>query len=232
MNNKVKVSTEQIQEETQRFIVKVYGWMALALVITGIISYWTSLNPDIVIYLVKSEYVFIGLLILEIILVAYLVKWIMKMSSQTATLIFILYSMLNGLTLSVVFLVYTTDSIVSTFLITAGMFAVMSFYGYFTKSDLTSWGNILFMGLLGLIAASFMNFFYRNNTFSLVTNIAGVIIFTGLIAYDTQKIKNINIIGNEGTDEDKKEAIIGALSLYLDFINLFLRLLRLLGRKK
>ena len=198
MNNKVKISTEQIQEETQRFIVKVYGWMALALVITGIISYWTSLNPDIVKYLVKSEYVFIGLLILEIILVAYLVKWIMKMSSQTATLIFILYSMLNGLTLSVVFLVYTTDSIVSTFLITAGMFAVMSLYGYFTKSDLTSWGNILFMGLLGLIAASFMNFFYQNNTFSLITNIAGVIIFTGLIAYDTQKIKNINIIGNEG----------------------------------
>ena len=232
MNNKVKISTEQIQEETQRFIVKVYGWMALALVITGIISYWTSLNPDIVKYLVKSEYVFIGLLILEIILVAYLVKWIMKMSSQTATLIFILYSMLNGLTLSVVFLVYTTDSIVSTFLITAGMFAVMSLYGYFTKSDLTSWGNILFMGLLGLIAASFMNFFYQNNTFSLITNIAGVIIFTGLIAYDTQKIKNINIIGNEGTDEDKKEAIIGALSLYLDFINLFLRLLRLLGRRK
>ncbi len=232
MNNKIAISKEAALAETQRFFVKVYGWMSLALIVTGLVAIWAASNDDVVSILANSRWFFIGLLILEFALVAFLVGWIMKMSSQSATLIFILYSILNGFTLSIVFLVYTAESIASTFFITAGTFAIMSIYGYFTKSDLTKLGNLLLMGLIGLIIASAVNMFYQNETLYWITTYAGILIFIGLIAYDTQKIKNLNIIGNEGTDEDKKEAIIGALTLYLDFINLFLKLLRLLGKRK
>jgi uncharacterized protein len=160
------------------------------------------------------------------------VGWVMKMSSSTATAIFLGYAILNGLTISVIFLLFTAESIASTFFITAGTFAIMSALGYFTNTDLTGLGNMLIMALIGLIIASVINLYYQNDTLDWITTYAGILIFVGLIAYDTQKIKKINIIGNEGTEEDKKEAIIGALSLYLDFINLFLRLLRLLGKRK
>lgn len=232
MENNIRISNDDVSAETQRFFVKVYGWMSVALIVTGLVAIWTSSNAGIVSVLIESRWLFMGLLILEFVLVAFLVGWIMKMSSQTATLMFILYSILNGFTLSVIFLVFTTDSIASTFFITAGTFAVMSIYGYFTKSDLTGIGNILLMGLIGLIFASVVNIFYQNETLYWITTYAGILIFTGLIAYDTQKIKKMNIIGNEGTDEDKKEAIIGALTLYLDFINLFLKLLRLFGKRR
>jgi uncharacterized protein len=232
MNKTIKISQADAIAETQSFFVKVYGWMSLALIITGLVAIWTASNADIMSVLIESRWVFFGLLILELVLVAGLVGWIAKMSSQTAALIFVLYSMLNGFTLSIIFLIYTTDSIASTFFITAGTFAAMSLYGYFTKSDLSKLGNILLMGLTGLIIASVVNLFYQDETLYWITTYAGILIFTGLIAYDTQKIKNLNIIGNEGTDEDKKEAIIGALTLYLDFINLFLKLLRIFGRKK
>lgn len=232
MENDLRVSNEEALAETQRFFVKVYGWMSLALIITGLVAIWTASNGYIISILTETKWVFIGLLLIEFVLVAYLVGWILKMSSQTATIIFILYSILNGLTLSVIFLVFTADSIASTFFITAGTFAIMSIYGYFTKSDLTKLGNLLLMGLIGLIIASAVNIFFQNETLYWITTYAGILIFIGLIAYDTQKIKKINIIGNEGTDEDKKEAIIGALTLYLDFINLFLKLLRLFGRRK
>jgi FtsH-binding integral membrane protein len=145
---------------------------------------------------------------------------------------FIIYSIVSGLTLSVIFLVYTIASIIATFFITAGVFGAMSAYGYFTKRDLTTMGNLLIMALLGLIIASVVNLFYFNSLLDWVITYAGVVIFVGLTAYDTQKIKNGNIIGNAGTDEDKKEAIMGALTLYLDFINLFLKLLRIFGKKK
>lgn len=226
------ISKEDALGETQRFFVKVYGWMSIALIVTGLVAIWTASNVYVVSILTGSKWLFIGLLILEFVLVAYLVGWIMKMSSQTATLMFILYSIINGLTLSIIFLLFTTDSIASTFFITAGTFAIMSIYGYFTKSDLTKLGNLLLMGLIGLIIASVVNIFYQNETLYWITTYAGILIFIGLIAYDTQKIKNMNIIGNEDTDEDKKEAIIGALTLYLDFINLFLKLLRLFGKRK
>lgn len=230
--NRTKISQVDIINETQRFFVKVYGWMSFALIITGLVAIWTADNVNIMTILTESNWIFIGLLILEFVLVAYLVGWILKMSSQTATLVFIFYSIINGFTLSVIFLVFTSDSIASTFFITAGTFAVMSIYGYFTKSDLTKLGNLLLMGLIGLIIASLVNMMYQNETLYWITTFVGILIFIGLIAYDTQKIKKLNIIGNEGTDVDKKEAIIGALTLYLDFINLFLKLLRLLGRRK
>jgi FtsH-binding integral membrane protein len=223
---------EDVAGETQRFMVKVYGWMAFALLITGLVAVGTATNHEFMSMIFGSKYVFIGLLMAEFLLVAFLAGWVMKMSSQTATIIFILYSALNGLTLSVIFLAFTTDSIASVFFITAGTFAVMSLYGYFTKKDLTSWGSLLFMALIGLVMASLINLYFQNETLYWISTYAGVIIFVGLIAYDTQKIKKINIIGNEGSEEDKKEAIIGALTLYLDFINLFLKLLRIFGRRK
>jgi uncharacterized protein len=232
MKDNSSFSMEETLVETQRFFVKVYSWMSVALIVTGLVAVWTASNQDIMSVLVESKYAFIVLILAEFLLVAYLVGWIMKMTSQTATVIFILYSVLNGLTLSVIFLIFTTDSIASTFFITAGTFAVMSIYGYITKTDLTKLGNLLLMGLIGLIIASAINLFYQNETLYWITTYAGILIFVGLIAYDTQKIKNLNIIGNEGTDEDKKEAIIGALTLYLDFINLFLKLLRLFGKRK
>jgi len=232
MNNISNITNEEILAETQRFIVKVYGWMSFALIVTGLVAIWTVSNPDIIEIIVNTKLIFFILIISEFLLVAYLVGWIMKMTSQTATLIFILYSVLNGLTLSIVFLIFTKESIASTFFITAGTFAIMSIYGYFTKNDLTTLGNLCIMGLIGLILASLINYFILDQTLYWISTYAGILIFIGLIAYDTQKIKKINIIGNEGTDEDKKEAIIGALTLYLDFINLFLRLLRLFGRRK
>jgi FtsH-binding integral membrane protein len=232
MKRSLPISDEEVLAETQRFIVKVYAWMSLALIITGVVGYFIALDPYMVEVIIGNQIAFFILFFAEFILVAYLVGWTKKMTSQTATLVFILYSILNGITLSIIFVVFTTESIASTFFITAGTFAIMSAYGYFTKSDLTTFGNILIMGLVGLVLASLVNLYFQNETLYWITTFAGILVFTGLIAYDTQKIKNLNIIGNEGTDEDKKEAIIGALSLYLDFINLFLMLLRLFGKRK
>ena len=232
MRKGISISEDEITAETQRFFVKVYGWMSVALIITGLVAVWASSNQTIMRIILDNEYVFVSLLVFEFLLVMFLVGWIKKISSQTATLILILYAGLNGLTLSVIFLVFTTDSIASTFFITAGTFAIMSVYGYFTKTDLTNLGNLLLMALFGLILSTIINIFFQNELLYWITTFAGILIFIGLIAYDTQKIKKLNIIGNEGKDEDKKESIMGALTLYLDFINLFLDLLRLFGKRK
>jgi FtsH-binding integral membrane protein len=155
-----------------------------------------------------------------------------RLSAIGAAALFYVYAIMNGLTLSVVFLVYTQESIASTFFVTAGTFAGMSAYGYLTKRDLTSAGSFFFMGLWGLIIAMVVNMFLHSPMLYWGISIFGVLIFVGLTAYDTQKIKELNVIGNSGTDEDHKEAIHGALILYLDFVNLFLYLLRLLGRRR
>lgn len=231
MNTK-PLTLDQAAAETQRFMVKVYGWMCLALVITGFVAMYTASTPALLNFIFSSKWMFFALIILQFVAVGVLIGLINKMSSAMGTVIFILYSILNGLTLSLIFVVYTEESISSTFFVTAGTFAVMSIYGYTTKSDLTKWGNILFMGLIGLVIASVVNYFMQSTMLYWITTYAGVLIFVGLIAYDTQKIKNLNVIGNEGTDDDKKEAIMGALTLYLDFIGLFLYLLRIFGRRK
>lgn len=227
--NQLTLSNEA---EAQRYMVKVYGWMSLALVVTGLVAMYTAASESLVNLIFGNRITFYVLIILELIAVGTLAGLINRMSALMATVIFVGYSALNGLTLSVVFLVFTTESIASTFFITAGTFAVMSIYGYTTKSDLSKWGNLLFMGLIGLIIASIANLLMKSTMIYWVTTYIGVLIFVGLTAFDTQKIKNSNVIGNEGTDEDSKEAIMGALTLYLDFINLFLYLLRIFGRKK
>jgi len=222
----------QVELEQRSFIVKVYGWMAFALAITAITAMLTVSVPALITTIVYNRFLFFGLLIGELVLVGYLSAAVQKMTVATATAVFVGYSALNGLTLSIVFLVFTAESIASTFFITAGTFAVISVYGYVTKRDLTSVGNLCLTGLIGVIIASVVNLFFHNEAIYWVTTYMGILVFVGLTAYDTQKIKSMNIIGNEGTEEDRKEAIMGALALYLDFINLFLLLLRLFGRRK
>lgn len=217
---------------TQRFIVKVYGWMCLALIITGLFAMSVADNQAVAEFIFSSKYIFYGLLILELLMVMGLVSMIERMSASTAVILFVLYSVVNGLTLSVIFFAYTTASIASTFFITAATFGVMSAYGYFTKRDLTSIGNILVMALFGLVIASIVNMFLDSEMLYWITTYVGIVIFVGLIAYDTQKIKGMAAAASSGEEVEKKAAIIGALALYLDFINLFLMLLRVLGNRK
>lgn len=219
-----------IEAEQARFITKVYGWMSIGLALTGTVAYFVAGSPLLLQMIFGNKLVFWGLVIGELLMVGYLAAAVTRMSAATATLVYLLYAVLNGLTLSAIFIMYTGASVMGTFLITAGTFAAMSIYGYFTKQDLTRAGNLLFMALIGLVIASVVNIFFRNSIMYWIITYAGILIFVGLTAYDTQKIKQMNIIGNEGTEEDHKEAIMGALTLYLDFINLFLYLLRLFGR--
>ena len=218
--------------EQQRFMVRVYNWMTAGLAITGFMAYQVSNNPTMMNIVFGNPIMPIVLIIAQIGLVFWLASRVMHMSVGQATGVFMLYAGLTGITFSAIFVVYTASSITSTFLVTAGTFGAMSLYGYTTKKDLTSWGSFLFMGLIGIIIASVVNIFIQSTMMHMIITYAGVLIFVGLTAYDTQKIKEMNIIGNEGTDEDTKEAVRGALTLYLDFINLFLMLLRLMGDRR
>lgn len=235
MENQLSTKTREqigIKNYEATFINKVYNWMALALVVTGIVAYVTATTPQMIQAIVSSRLLFFGLLIGELALVVYLSSAIRKLSQNAAIAVFLLYSVLNGLTMSVIFLVYTSSSISTTFFVTAGTFAAMSLYGYSTKRDLTSIGNISIMALIGIIIASVVNFFLKSEMLYWIITYLGVAIFVGLVAYDTQKLK---AIGRQGfTDEQtmEKTSILGALTLYLDFINLFLFLLRILGDRK
>jgi FtsH-binding integral membrane protein len=223
---------EQTQTIQAAFMSKVYTWMSGGLAITGLIAMYVASTPSLIQAIIGNRLLFFGLIIGEIFLVGYLVSVIKKISAQTAGFIFTGYAALNGLTLAVVFLIYTEQSIASTFFVTAGTFAIMSFYGYYTKKDLTSWGNLLFMALIGIIIASVVNFFMQSEMMYWLITYAGVLIFVGLTAYDTQKIKRMGAASEVGSEEESKSAIVGALMLYLDFINLFLLLLRILGDRK
>lgn len=225
-------SPEQIARDQQRFMSKVYGWMAAALAITGLTAWWAVTNQGLMDFFSQNISVLFFMFIGQLLLVGILAGWLNKMSSQTATVIFIIYSMLTGFIFSTLFLVYTEGSLVSTFLITGGMFAVMSIYGWTTGNDLTKFGSLLFMLLFGLIIASIVNMFLGSTMLYWIATYVGIFIFTGLIAYDTQKLKNMGAYVQEGTEEHRKGAILGALSLYLDFINLFLMLLRIFGSRR
>ena len=226
------MSIDAVAAEQQRFMVRVYNWMAAGLAITGFMAFYVSSSETIMSMIFGNPVMPIVLIVVQIGLVFWLASRVMQMSVSLATGVFMLYAGLTGVTFSAIFMAYTTASITSTFLVTAGTFGAMSLYGYTTKKDLTSWGSFLFMGLIGIIIASVVNIFMQSSMMHMVISYAGVLIFVGLTAYDTQKIKEMNILGNEGTDEDTKEAIRGALTLYLDFINLFLMLLRLMGDRR
>jgi FtsH-binding integral membrane protein len=227
----VAQAIEREKAEQLGFMYKVYAIMTLGLGLTGTMAMIVARIPALTELVFGNRLVFYGLLGAELICVISFVALVEKVNWVTAAGLFIFYAALNGVTFSFIFLVYTTSSIASAFFVTAGTFAAMSAYGYVTKRDLTSWGSFLFMGLIGLIIASVVNLFLGSELIYWLTTFAGVLIFTGLTAYDTQKIKELNKLGNAGTAEDHKEAIHGALILYLDFINLFLYLLRLFGRR-
>lgn len=208
---------------------KVYTWMTLALVITGMTAWGVANSPGILSVIMGNRALFWGLCIGELALVWGVSAAIHRLSLTTATLLFILYSLLNGVTMSFIFLAYTAQSIASVFFITAGTFGAMAAYGYFTKSDLSSWGKILFMALIGLIIATIVNIFLGSSVLSMIISYAGVLIFVGLTAYDTQRIKEMLSTADAADESAQKIALLGALSLYLDFINLFLYLLRIFG---
>lgn len=225
------IVTQQEHAQTNAFVAKVFLWMFFALLTTGLVSLYVVSSRTILRALFSSNFVFYGLLIGEFILVSYLSRSIGKITSSTATFLFFAYSALNGVTLSVVFLLFTAESIASTFFIAASTFGVMSFYGMTTKRDLTSLGSLCFMGLIGVVIASVINLFFFNEMIYWVTTFIGIFVFVGLTAYDTQKIK---IMGRAGLDQTttEKATIMGALALYLDFINLFLLLLRIFGKRR
>jgi len=208
---------------------KVYLWMTLALVITGFTAFGIASNPGIAYAIVTNRLLFWGLVIAEFGLVIGISGAINKLSAVTATLLFVLYSIVNGATLSVIFMAYTMNSIASVFFITAGLFGVMAFIGYTTKTDLTSIGKILFMALIGIILATIVNMFVGSSMLNMIVSYVGVVIFTGLTAYDSQKIKNMLYNADSMDEGMQKIALLGSLTLYLDFINLFLMLLRIFG---
>ncbi len=209
-------------------IKNVYLWMCGALAITGLVAYYVASNYAAMEFVSK---IFIGLLIAEFVLVIALTAAINKISALTATLMFLLYSVINGATLSAIFLVYSIGSIATAFFVTAGTFGAMAIYGSITKTDLTKVGNICIMGLIGIIIASLVNIFLKNSHVEMITSIIAVIVFVGLTAYDSQKIKQM-LWNAEVNDTTQKLAVLGALTLYLDFINLFLQLLRLFGSRR
>lgn len=236
MRNEIEFQNQVIQSVNTAYrtlMGKVYLWMTLALAVTGLTSLYVASSPGLVQSTFASRGTFWLLVIAELALVFILSARIMKMSFSTAGIMFALYSVLNGVTMSFIFIAYTSTSIATAFFVTAGMFAAMSFIGFVTKKDLSSFGSFFTMALIGLIIASVVNIFLNSSVMYWIITYVGVLLFVGLTAYDTQKIKQMLIeYGDEVNDSTQKLALIGSLSLYLDFINLFLYILRLFGNNK
>ncbi|MDD5569905.1 MAG: Bax inhibitor-1/YccA family protein [Bacteroidales bacterium] len=235
-------SPEKYQDAAvpKTFVSNVFSWMFLALGITAFVAYYFAANESFMKLLIyadpqtgKGGMTGLGWIVMlaPLGLVLLMSLGMNKLSAMAMTLIFIVYSVLMGMSLSFIFLIYTSSSIAITFVVSSAMFGVMAVAGYTTKADLTKFGSIMFMGLIGIIIASVINMFMRSSGFDYIISFIGVLIFTGLTAYDVQKLKNIGSQIEAGTDTARKMAIFGALTLYLDFINLFLFLLRFLGRR-
>ncbi|CAI8310701.1 Bax inhibitor-1/YccA family protein [Bacteroidota bacterium] len=232
MDMQSRTYIESIPTVEADFMQKVYLWMTFALTLTGFVAYRTTQSEFLLELIFSSSFGFIGLILAELALVFWISSGIQRMSSNMAIGLFLLYSVLNGMTLSVLLIAYTGASVASTFFITAGMFGAMSVYGYTTKQDLSSWGNLLFMALIGLILASVVNIYLQSSGLYWLINYIGVLVFVGLTAYDTQKIKQIAAQVIVESEEGRKVAILGALTLYLDFINMFIFMLRILGNRR
>ncbi|MCX8600332.1 MULTISPECIES: Bax inhibitor-1/YccA family protein [unclassified Gilliamella] len=231
---------EKSNSKIQTYLSHVYGWMAVGILLTGLVSWYTA-NSSLLNLLfdinsrgqVSLSFLSIALIVAELAIVFCLSPMIDRFSGKTATTLFMLYSVLNGITLSSIFICYTHSSIASVFFITAGMFAALAFYGYTTKRDLTSWGSFLYMGLIGIIIASIVNFFMGNQALMWAITYIGVFIFAGLTAYDTQKLKEFGEhLSQDDANVFRRYVILGALSLYLDFINLFILLLRIFADRR
>jgi uncharacterized protein len=222
MDNKVTAITTEINIVHQSFT-----WMCVGLIVTGLSSLFVASNEALMNAIYSNSLLYYALIFGELGLVFFLTLRITKMSFETALISFLGYSLLNGITLSAIFVLYTGASIASTFFISALVFGAMAFYGYTTKKDLTTIGNLLIMGLFGVIIASLVNIFLRSDAFSYVLSYITVFVFIGLTAYDTQKIKALSQYSNSNS-----LGVLGALTLYLDFINIFLSLLRIMGRRR
>ena len=228
MENESYVESVKRASIVQSFFAQIYGWMFFGLLTTGIVAYYTAHSPFLLNLIFSSKITFYVFLFAPIILVMI----INSLSASMASFLFFVYSAVTGITLSAIFLVYTQESIATTFGITAGTFGATALFGYVTKKDLSKMGSILFMLLIGLIIASVVNMFLKNDTMMWVLTYVGIIIFVGLTAYDMQKLKKIAYSIDEDESSIAKFAVLGALTLYLDFINLFLRLLQIFGKKR
>lgn len=216
------------------FLAKVFNWMAIGLGLTAVVAFLVANSATAQNLIFGNKILFYGLIFGELGMVIYLSARIQHISATKATILFLLYSALNGATLSAILLLYTATSVASAFVVAAGMFGAMAIYGTVTKKDLSGMGSFMFMGLIGMIIASVVNIFMGSAMISWVVSAIGVVVFTGLTAYDVQKISAYGSSGimAQGEAAIKKGAIMGALSLYLDFINLFLSLLRLMGNRR
>ena len=223
-------SPVQAAERISAFLWKVYGWMALGLGLTAVVAFAVVGSPELLRTLVGNRLVFFGLIIAELGLVFYLSARATRMAPGAAAGLFAVYSALNGVTLSVVLLAYTGESVATTFVVTAGMFGALALFGSTTKRSLAGAGQFFMMGLVGLILASVVGIFWQNDALQFLISVVGVIVFTGLTAWDAQRLKQMALALPEG--QVASYAIVGALSLYLDFVNLFLMLLRFTGRRE
>jgi FtsH-binding integral membrane protein len=221
----------QARVRQRSLMSQIYAWMAAGLLVSGAVAAYTITSPALLGLIFGSPFVFFGLIIVELVLVIGLSAAIGRLSPALAAACFVLYAALNGLTLSAIFLVYTQASIAVTFFVTAGTFGVMSLIGYVTQRDLTTVGHVLLMGLIGFLIGTIVNLFWANSTLYWILTYGGIIVFVGLTAWDTQRIKRMS---EQAGDEVSagRIAILGALRLYLDFINLFLLLLRIFGRRR
>jgi uncharacterized protein len=230
----ITIQKAQVQVRVNSFVRSVYNWMAIGLGITGFVAYGVANSPGVRQVVFGSPLVFFGLIIAQLAMVFMISARIQRMQASTATMLFIVYSALNGATLSSIFLAYAQSAITSTFFICAATFTACSVYGWTTRRDLTSMGGFMTMGLIGIIIASVVNMFVQSGAVSTIVSYVGVLVFVGLTAYDTQDIKNMALAqpGDLDAGAVRKGAILGALKLYLDFINLFLMLLRIFGNSR
>jgi hypothetical protein len=219
-----------VDERVTLFLRSVYGWMGAGLAITALTAAYVASSPVIVSAIVTNRLLFWGLMIAQLGIVVVLSARVQRLAVSTASLLFVAYSALTGVTLSFVLLAYTGQSVATTFLVTAGMFGGMAAYGTTTRRSLAGFGQFLFMGLIGVVLASVVGIFWHNDAFQFVLSFIGVIVFTGLAAYDAQRLKSMALALPGG--QTGSYAIVGALTLYLDFINLFLFLIRLTGSRR
>lgn len=216
----------------QSFVQRVFNWMFFGLLLTSAVAFFLQTNISAIQYFQAHRGLVLILALIELGLVFTLSARVHKMSATTASLLFFTYAALNGVTFSLILFAYTTSSVTSTFAITAGMFGVMAFFGYITRMDLSKIGSILFMLLIGMVLATLVNIFLHNNGLTLVLTYLGVVVFSGLTAYDMQKIKRMGSSDMYYGNKVSNAAILGALALYLDFINLFLVFLRIFGQRE
>jgi FtsH-binding integral membrane protein len=230
----ITIQKAQVQVRVNSFVRSVYNWMSIGLGITGVVAYGVANSPGVIEVIFGSPLVFFGLIIAQLAMVFMISSRIQRMQASTATMMFIVYSALNGATLSSIFLAYAQSAITSTFFVCAATFTACSVYGWTTRRDLTTMGGFLTMGLIGIVIASVVNMFVQSGAVSAIVSYVGVLVFVGLTAYDTQDIKNMALSQPDALDASavRKGAILGALKLYLDFINLFLMLLRIFGSSR